>query len=345
MSRPAFEEEEVISRTALIIGGSGQIGRATALALAADGWRVVRAQRGGDDPELSSEGVECVRLDREEPGAIEKAIGAGVDALIDTIAYDAPHARQLLGVQADVGAFVVISSASVYRDADGRTLDEAAEHGFPRLPNPISEDQPTVAPGPETYSTRKARLEETLLHEARRPVTILRPCAIHGPGSRAPREWFFVRRILDGRRRVPLAYGGESRFHTAATVNIAELTRVVLAAPATQVLNIADPTAPSAAEIGAMIAAFYGHDWRLEPFEGRPVGGVGAHPWCVPRPIIVDMARAEALGYRAAATYRDVVGVACRSAEALAAAGVAFAPYLATMFDYAAEDGWLEART
>ena len=54
---------------------------ATALALAADGWRVVRAQRGGDDPELSSEGVECVRLDREEPGAIEKAIGAGVAAL------------------------------------------------------------------------------------------------------------------------------------------------------------------------------------------------------------------------------------------------------------------------
>jgi hypothetical protein len=72
---------------------------------------------------------------------------------------------------------------------------------------------------------------------------------------------------------------------------------------------------------------------------------VGAHPWCVPRPIVVDLSRAEALGYRAVATYRGAVGAACRSAEALAAAGVAFAPYLAAMFDYAAEDAWLAART
>jgi nucleoside-diphosphate-sugar epimerase len=329
----------------LIIGGTGQVGRATALALAADRWRVVCAHRGHAPPDFAVEGIEFIHLDREEPGALERAVGAGVDALIDTIAYDEPHGRQLIGVQADVGAFVVISSASVYSDNAGRTLDEAAEHGFPRLPDPIGEDQPTVAPGPETYSTRKARLEATLLRDARRPVSILRPCAIHGPGSRAPREWFFVRRILDRRRRVPLAYGGESRFHTAATANIAELTRVVLRAPATQVLNIADPSAPTALEIGAMIAAFQGHEWRLVPFEGRPVGSVGAHPWCVPRPIIVDLSRAEALGYRAATTYRDAVGAACRSAEALAAAGVAFAPYLAAMFDYAAEDAWLAART
>ena len=62
-------------------------------------------------------------------------------------------------------------------------------------------------------------------------MTVLRPGAIHGVGSRHPREWWFVKRILDGRRAVPLAWDGQSRFHASATSNIAELIRVVLAAP------------------------------------------------------------------------------------------------------------------
>lgn len=40
----------------------------------------------------------------------------------------------------------------------GRTLDEAAQNGSPKLPDPIAESQPTVAPRDETYSTRKAAL-------------------------------------------------------------------------------------------------------------------------------------------------------------------------------------------
>lgn len=283
-------------------------------------------------------------IDRDDPGAIARAVGAGVDALIDTIAYDEAHARQLLAVEADVGALVVLSSGSVYRDEEGRTLDEAAQRGFPRFPNPLSEDQPTVAPGPGTYSTRKARLEQTLLQRAKRPVIILRPGAVYGPGSRSPREWFFVRRIRDGRKRVPLAYDGASRFHATATANIAELTRVALRTPRTQTLNIADGAALSAAEIGAAIARAYDHEWRLECFSGPPRGGVGDHPWCVPRPLILDIARAEALGYRAVVAYEAAVAEACRSADDLAARGVAFAPYLKNFFNYNAEDAWLEAR-
>lgn len=325
----------------MIIGGTGQIGQATAATLLADGWRVIAARKGGATP--APDGVETIILDRDEPGALARAVGGGVDALVDTVAYDAGHAGQLLEVQSDVGALVVVSSASVYRDAEGRTLDEARANGFPQLPVPISEDQPTVAPGPATYSTRKAALEQTLLRGARAPVTILRPCAIHGPGSRHPREWFFVKRILDGRAAAPLAWRGESRFHTTATVNIAELVRVVLAAPTTAVLNIADPEAPSVAEIGTAIAGFYGHDLRLVPVDGPVVGGVGQNPWGGPHPLIVSTARAEALGYQPAADYTEAVGAACRSAEAMAAAGVAFPEYILKLFDYAAEDAWLES--
>ncbi|MDB5483069.1 MAG: hypothetical protein JWO83_4122 [Caulobacteraceae bacterium] len=327
-------------RTALIVGGSGQIGRAVASRLVSDGWRVIAAQRRPFD---AAPGVETVRLDRGEDEAIARAVGAGVDALIDTVAYDEAHARQLLEVQGDVGAFVVISSGSVYRDAEGRTLDEAGETGFPRFPEPIGEDQPTTAPGPRTYSTRKVALEQTLLQEATRPVTILRPGAVYGPGSTQPREWFFVKRILDGRRVVPLAWGGASRFHTSATANIAELVRVVLDRPATRVLNAVDPEALTVSEIGDAIAASYAYEWRLVPIDGPPAGGVGGHPWGIPRPIVMDMTRAAALGYRPVTHYRDAVGEACRSIEAAAAAGAAFPDYILKLFDYAAEDAYLHA--
>ena len=332
-----------MAKRALIIGGSGQIGQAAARALVANGWTVTAGQTrpAGLPDDLRRAGVEVITLDREEPGVLPRIIYGGFDAIIDTVAYDDRHARQLLEVEGDVGAFVVISSGSVYRDDTGRTLDEARKTGFPAFPVPIPEDQPRVAPGPQTYSTRKVLLEDTLLERATRPVAILRPGAIYGPGSRHPREWWFVKRILDGRRRIPLAFAGESRFHQSATANIAELIRVALAKPETRVLNAADPQALSVKEIGEAIAAAYGADLQFDLLPGPPKSGVGATPWSVAGPVVVDMSRAEAIGYRPVTTYAQAVGEACRSAEAAAKAGVAFPDYINALFDYAAEDGVL----
>lgn len=329
-----------MARTALIIGGSGQIGRAVRQALVAEGWTVRCAQK----TPTADDGADTVLLDRNETGALARAVGSGVDALIDTVAFDETHARQLLDIQQAAGALVVISSASVYRDARGRSLDEAAAHGFPHLPVPIAESQPTVPPGPATYSTRKAALEATLLRNPATPSIVLRPCAIHGPASRHPREWFFVKRLLDGRRAVPLAWRAESRFHTTATSNIAELIRIVLASPATQVLNIADPQPLTVSEIGRTIAGAMGRELDIVGFEGPPRYGVGASPWGVARPFVVDLSAASALGYRPCTTYAGSVEASCRAAQAAAAAGVRFPDYLNAMFDYAAEDAFLAAQ-
>jgi nucleoside-diphosphate-sugar epimerase len=328
-----------MAQTALILGGTGQIGRAVAHNLLAHGWRVRLAQRSAQALPASLIGrVDTVTLDRDAPGALAAAAAGGADAMIDTIAFNSAHARQWLEIEADVGALIVVSSASVYRDDAGRTLDQAETRGFPRFPIPIGEDQPTVAPGPETYSTRKAALEQTLLQAARGPVTALRPAAIYGEGTRHPREWWFVKRILDGRRRIPLAYDGESRFHTSATANIAELCRVALENPGTRVLNAGDPAALTVAQIGQTIGAAYGVKLDLVRRPGPPQGGVGANPWCTSHPLVLDLGRAEALGYRPLVHYEGAVGEACRSAEAQAAAGVTFPAYLDTLFDYAAED-------
>ena len=72
-------------------------------------------------------------------------------------------------MQSSIGLIIVVSSSSVDRDGAGRTLDGAAATGFPNLPEPMSERQATVDPGPETYSTRKVALERVLLDGRRSP--------------------------------------------------------------------------------------------------------------------------------------------------------------------------------
>jgi hypothetical protein len=73
------------------------------------------------------------------------------------VAYTDARARQLLAIDGDVGAFIVISSASVYRDHEGRTLDEAHEDGFPDFSWPITEIKPTVKPGSQNLLDAKGR--------------------------------------------------------------------------------------------------------------------------------------------------------------------------------------------
>ncbi|EIZ78429.1 putative reductase [Novosphingobium sp. Rr 2-17] len=340
-------------RHAFILGGTGQIGRAVASNLLAAGWIVSIASRGLRSPpaELTALGAKFVALDRESPGELARVLGDGADALIDVTAYSPAEGQQLLDVQRSVGALVVVSSSSVYRDDEGRALDEAAQNGFPELPDPIAETQPTVVPGDATYSTRKVALENLLLDKATVPVTILRPAAIHGPGSIHPREWWFVKRILDGRQAIPVAYEGKSRFHTSSVLNIAELVRVALDRPSTRILNIADPAALSVAELGSAIARHMSYAGKFVPLASDTFPAkIGRTPWSVPRPFVLDDSAAVELGYRPVTTYAEAVGSICddltnaKAGEDWQSQFPILASYPYDLFDYSAEDAFLGER-
>ena len=325
---------------AVLIGGTGQIGRAAAHSLARDGWDVVAVSRAGTLPEgLAGLGVEAVVADREDDTQLHAALGAGADVVLDTVAYGRRHGEQLNGLEGLVGSLVVISSASVYADDDGLALD-GEEHEFPQLPVPISETQRTAEPGDATYSTRKAELEQTLL-EGPLPATLVRPCAIHGPGAQLPRELFFVQRAVDGRRRVALAWNGESSFHTTSVANLAELIRLAAAQPADRLLNCGDPDPPTTLEICEAIGAALEHEFEpvLLPDD------VFGNPWGVPRPIVVSMEAAEReLGYRPLTTYPEAVGATCAWLVGELEQGRSWeGTYLEETLDYAAEDEVLGA--
>ena len=139
---------------ALVLGGTGAIGRATARRLLDGGWQVVLT---GRDPArmpaaLAAAGARFVAGDRRRYGAPERVAGRGADLLVDCVCYTADDARLLLPLAREAGATVMISSKAVY-------VDEAGNHSnsdvAPRFDGPIRETQPTLAPGGGDFDSRE----------------------------------------------------------------------------------------------------------------------------------------------------------------------------------------------
>ena len=333
--------------SALLIGGTGQVGRALAGRLVECGWEVRIVSRTGGLPEsLGKLGVCAVRADRGSRGELDTAVGQGADVVVDIIAFTQRDAEQLNALAGRVGSVVAISSASVYVDEHGRTLDEATSvETFPELPVPIPETNPTVEPSDRTYSTRKVAMEQSLL-DGPLEATLVRACAIHGPGSRLPRELYFVRRALDGRGAIVLVSNGKSRFHTTSVDNLAELVRLAAEHPAKRVVNCGDPEPPTVRDIGRAVVAAMDHSFEevLVPESGYERKEL-SNPWAVPRPLIVDMSRAEKdLGYRPVTTYAEAVRDTCAWLVAEASHRDWGDTYLGRYFNYEAEDRLLAER-
>lgn len=326
-----------------IIIGTGQIGISCALNLAEHGWTVETIGRSGQPEALKQVGYR--HADRDVPGQLERAIGDGANLLIDTVAFDASHGHQLGRLSERFDAIAAISSASVYCDEQGRTLDEAAANGFPHNMIAITETHATVRAGPATYSTRKIAMEQALLDAAAHKAIIIRPCAVHGPHSRHPREWWFVKRMLDGRRLIPLADGGQSRFQTTASVLIAALIAHIFAANGRGIFNCSDADSPSVREIGSAISAML--DINTE-FISAPTGMIGRTPWSIPLPFTIANVAANGLGWAGAISYSTnaiaaIKWLAGRKTENWETAFNQLAAYPWNLFDYSEEDAWLNS--
>jgi nucleoside-diphosphate-sugar epimerase len=337
-----------VARRAFLLGGSGQTGRALIRRLRERGWEVVVASRG--EREIPSD-VEHVRVDRADESALRAALGKGADVLVDFVAFERQHAEQLLTLGGLVGSLVVLSSASVYTDNEGRTFDEAkTPDQFPDYPVPIRERaQPTVRPGDATYSTKKAAIEQLLLGQDAVPATLIRAGAIYGPGG-SVREWYFVKRVLDGRRYVMLGNRGQSRFHPVSTDNLAELIWLAAERPGRRALNAGDPGPPTLLEISRAVAAALDHEWTevLLPTLAEPC----ETPWSGPKPVVLDMSEAAfEVGYRPVTTYERAVRATCawlveatkeRPWQELMPR---MAEYMQDSFEYPAEDELLRRLT
>jgi nucleoside-diphosphate-sugar epimerase len=333
---------------AVILGGTGVLGRATARRLVAAGWTVDLT---GRDParvpaDLADAGARFHAADRGDPAALARVLGDGADLLVDMLCFTAADAGQLLPFLRDIASAVMLSSKAVYIDAEGRHSNSDSR---PRFAGPLREDHPTMPPGDGDYTSRegyganKVAAERVLL-DSGFPVTVIRASKVHGEGAARPREWMFVKRVLDRRPAVFLAHRGEGRDHTTAATNTAALIERVAAAPGRRVLNSADPDAPSGLEIARTIAGYLGHAWEEVLLEDDAEPGLGRHPWDARPPIILDTTASLALGYAPVGGYAQTVPAAIDWLEEAAQAGrapTADDPFFAPFLDYAAEDRYL----
>jgi len=325
-----------LTKTVAIIG-AGQIGLAAVKVFQSEGWNTSVLARTKpswlNDNDALFERYEVVQ--DQLPQA---------DVVLDTIAFDAKDVARFDSDK--VGRYIAISSASVYCDDQGRTLDEAAINGFPEFDGNITESQSTVPPGPSTYSTRKVRMENKAQELFGDRTTILRPCAIYGEYSRHPREWWFVKRLLDGRKRIPLAFEGKSEFHTTCAHMMAWFALAAAENDLAGPFNIADDFSPDVSHIGGTIAQDMEIICEFVPFNGPPQGSVGRTPWSVPKPFTVSCNRAFDTGWDGFTTYP---GVGESAIDWLAklnptdwrAAFPQLAAYPWDLFDYEAEDRFL----
>jgi nucleoside-diphosphate-sugar epimerase len=248
---------------ALIVGGTGPIGRAAARRLLAAGWQVDLI---GRDPD-------------HMPAEIAAAGGSSQQtAATPTAGRRARRRRRsarrlhLLHGRRRCEAPAAGTERRLDRDdlEQGGVPDAAGNHSnsatAPDFGGPIRETQPTVPPSGADYTTRegyganKVAAEQVLL-DSGLPVTVLRPSKVHGAGALRPREWIFVKRVLDRRPAVFLAHRGADVDHPTAAANIAALIETVAAAPGRRVVNSADHAAPSGLEIARTIARLLGHVW------------------------------------------------------------------------------------
>jgi nucleoside-diphosphate-sugar epimerase len=333
-------------RRALILGGTGLVGRATARRLLRSGWEVDVV---GRDPrrlpaDVAAAGGRFVRAERDDAGQLAAAVGDGADLLVDCICYTPAQARLLVPLLDAVGSTVMISSKAVYVDDEGRHSNSSTP---PSFAGPIRETQATVAPSEgshesrEGYGANKVAAEQVLLASGR-PVTVLRPSKIHGEGATRPREWIFVKRILDRRPAVFLARRGAGIDHPSAAANIAALVETAAERPGTRILNSADPDAPSGREIARTIARRLDHTWQEVLLDGES-GGLGRHPWDKVPPMILDMSAAAELGYTPAGDYAATVAEEVDWLVSSYGAGTLEidTEFFASLFDYAAEDRYL----
>jgi nucleoside-diphosphate-sugar epimerase len=299
---------------AVVLGGTGAIGGAVSLRLAATGWDVdITGRNPAAIPqELSDAGVRFHQIERGDIGAIGALVGSGADLLVDVVAYRASDVRALLPVMSLIASQVLISTRAVYVDPEGRQIngDEA-----PHFAGPISEDSPTLPPAAdgvdpftrEGYAPSKVAAERVAL-DSGMPVSVIRPSKIHGKWVRNARTLTFVDAMLRGDRVITLA-GGESIDHLTAAENTAALIETLAHAPGPRIVNSADPDTPTAEEIVHVIAKRLGWEGQIRMLPSDSPADDGANPWRQAHPIVLDTSVSRQLGYRPVGTAKDLLPI------------------------------------
>ena len=200
------------------------------------------------------------RSDRHDAAGLSRLPEQAYDAAVDFCAYAPGDISFLLDhLPGSVKRYILISTADVYRREPGVIPDEDS---------PV-QDTPGTGSAAE-YIWNKVLLERELKAECEKrgiePV-ILRPAFIYGPYNYAPRESWYIRRIVQG-MDIPVPTDAASRFQFVFVKDAAEavLACVCGSEAAGKIYNLAAPEVLDYAAYTKILA-----EVSDIPFVSRPV--------------------------------------------------------------------------
>ncbi len=249
----------------LVIGGTGRSGSEIVRELVELGHEVAVLHRG----EHESEGPTSARHFHgkgDDEGFLRMVASEfRPDSLLHMMVLNPSHVEVIARTFSSLERFVMVSSGDVYDAFAAIQEGRVSPH-----PVPISEDAPLRTGGyPKHYTAGYDKLaaERAALaaqKAGRLPSVVLRYPGVYGPGP--VREWYWVKRIQDGRRQIALPGGGLDLFHRGATRNLAHATVLTLerARPGT-VYNTGDQRQYTVRQLTDLIAAIGAHQWEAVP--------------------------------------------------------------------------------
>jgi nucleoside-diphosphate-sugar epimerase len=258
-----------------VIGGTGFIGAHVTAQLVKLGYRVMVFHRGTREAKAFP-GITVVLGERGNLSAFSEEFRRfNPDVVVDVIGYSKRDARELVAAFKDSPArVVVLSSCDVYRNRTGLFgVTEA-----PPDPLPLTEDSPlrtrfypyadrAKEPDPET-TYEKIQVEETAMSGLPGRVTILRLCAVYGPGDQQHRMWPYLKRMLDHRPFILVERDQAAWLWTRGyieNVAAAVVGAVLSDAARGKIYNIGESEALSESEWISRIARIAGWKGRIIP--------------------------------------------------------------------------------
>ncbi len=325
----------------LVVGGTRFIGRAIVEELFRRGHTVTIYHRGRHEVEFARP-VTHVHGDRRDYLHFQADLARlSPEAVVDVIPMNADDSQSLVeALRGRIARSVHISSGDVYA---------------PGQPIPIPEDAPTgpaepveLRLGDQTVPYSKVAVEG-VIREAHAagdfPATILRLPAVYGPGDPLAREWFFVKRVLDGRRRIGLPDGGLGLFHRGYVDDVAQAVVLALESPQAigRTYNVGHERVLTVRGIAEFVAQVMGHEWQIVSVPAERLSPT--NPYAAPYPIVYDLSRIQTeLGYRESVSLEEGMWrtVAWLVANPPTPETWGLARYLThDAFDYVAEDAAL----
>jgi nucleoside-diphosphate-sugar epimerase len=278
----------------LVVGGTGPTGYAVVRRLLVRGDTVTILHTGAHEVDFGPGGarVEHVHADPTSLADLKSALrGRSFDVAVST----SGRLRHVVTVLSGrIGRLVAVTGLPAYtgwRDS-----------GYPL---PLREgDRPAraLADRPGDKLSAGVQRGEALVAEAEArgafTAAILRYTMVYGPHSYVPFDWYFVRRVLDGRRRIALEGDGLMLPQRGHAENLAEAVLLTMTHPdaAGRVFNVGDEQVLSVAAIAATIAEALGHTFDVVPvpLAASPCG----NPFALRQNTMFDLGALRALGYR-----------------------------------------------